>query len=272
MTASRGLRAQAEDDDGRSGYAALSDRALVDAMRELDAEAIVEFIDRFQHVVLIQARRLRIPRAERQGWTSDLLYDVARSLCRRGPAAPPRALTAYLITACKRKAFASTRQRLVRERLESEHAEEAAGYGDRAVLASCSEHTVRSAHGAEWEATPLPTVLERLVSVFDEGITGDERELLSWVAQHISYSEIAEWVGDKRNAVVKRVTRLRARLIDATIRYGDNLQREERQELLRFLRRSGAFTEKDLEPLVRHDARRDHTKTPTKEERPDARQ
>lgn len=185
---------------------------------------------------------------------------------------PPRALTAYLITACKRKAFGSTRQRLVRERQVSDHAEEVAGSGDRAVLASCSEHAVRCAHGPEWGEAPLPPVRERLVSVFDEGISGDERELLSWVAQHISYSEIAGWVGAKRTTVVKRVTRLRARLIDATIRYGDNLEREERRELLRFLRRSGAFTEKDLEPLVRRDTGRDHVKTPMKEERSDAQQ
>jgi hypothetical protein len=235
----------------KARYRNCSDRTLLDAVRALELGAIEEFIERFQHVALVQARRLRIPREERKGWVIELLYDVCAALARERRAAPPRSLVAYLITACKRKAFAALRDRALREVRERDAADDVAGTGERAVVTCASEYSLRAMYGPASEASELPPVLERLVSMFDEGVSEDERQLLSWLGQRIPYSTIAGWLGMQRSAVIKRVTRLRARLIDAALRYGEGLEPDERHELLRFLRRTGAYSERDLGSLIR---------------------
>ncbi len=236
--------------DTRSRYRQYSDRALLDAMRSFDADALEEFIARFQHLLLLQARRLRIRPEERKGWVAELLYDVASSLCRQPHGSAPRALIPYLITACKRKAFAARRDVAVRERTDAGLMGDLGGAGEAALLTTCSEDAVRGTYGPDREPVALPPVLERLVSVFEEGISMEERMLLSWVSQRTPYSLIATWLGVTRSAAIKRVTRLRARLIDAAMRFGGSLGREDRAELLRFLRRSGSFMDVDLEGLT----------------------
>ena len=79
----------------------------------------------------------------------------------------------------------------------------------------------------------------------------DERRLLSWVAQRTSFSTIARMLGEQRSAIVKRVTRLRARLIEAALRFGESLGASERAELVRFLRRTGAYDPAALDALAR---------------------
>ena len=224
----------------RARYAALSDRALLDAMRAHDALAIEEFMRRFRCLAIVHAKRLRIPSYERAGWVTDLLYEVVISLCRKD-AAMPRALGPYLVTTFRRKAYASRRQQLVRERLELAEADDVGGTGQRALLSTCSEAAVRASRGPDWEPNPLPLVLERLVSAMDEGVSEDERLLLRWIARRMPYSLIGTWLGITRSAAVKRVTRLRARLLEATLRFGGTLDLRDRVELARFLRRTQVF-------------------------------
>ena len=250
MTASRWTTGDSPGAE-KARYRNCSDRTLLDAVRALELGAIEEFIERFQHVALAQARRLRVAPAERKGWVIELLYDVCAALARERRVAPPRSLVAYLITACKRKAFAASRDRALREVRECDAAEDVVGTGERAVVTCASEYSLRAMYGATSETSELPPVLERLVSMFDEGVSEDERQLLSWIGQRIPYSTIATWLGMQRSAVIKRVTRLRARLIDAALRYGEGLEPEERHELLRFLRRTGAYSERDLASLIR---------------------
>jgi hypothetical protein len=219
-------------------------------MRSLDAHALEEFIDRFQHLVLLQARRLRVPSEDRKAWTADLLYDVASSICRQPHRIGLVALVPYLITACRRKVLVSRRDRMVRERTDAGLMGDLGGEGESALLTTCSEDAVRRTYGPDVEPIALHPVLERLVSMFEHGVSNDERMLLSWVAQRTSYSLIATWLGITRSAAVKRVTRLRARLVDAAMRFGKSLGREDRAEFLRFVRRSRAFTEADLEALA----------------------
>jgi hypothetical protein len=234
---------------GRSSYAALSDRALLDAMRTRDVAAIEEFIRRFQHLALVHAKRLRVPPDERRHWVAEVLYEVALVLCRR-ESPVPHALGPYLVTAFRRKTFAAHRQRVVRERLQTAASDEVGGAGQRALLGACSEASVRATYGPAWEPALLPPVLERLVAMLEQAVSVDERELLSWVGRRVSYSTIAEWLGITRSAAVKRVTRLRARLVEAAMRFGGSLEREDRAELVRFLRRTGAFEEAELLALA----------------------
>lgn len=213
-------------------------------MRAQDDRAFEEFVRRFQLPALLQARRLRVPPAERREWVSDVLYQTGIALCRRH-APPYGSVIAYLVTACKRKSLADRRNLEARDRREMQCADDA-GSGERAVLSLCSEATLRAAYGAEWEPASLPPVLEWLVSLLGEATTEDDRSLLAWVGQRVPYSEIAGWLGITRSAAVKRVTRLRARLADATRRLAESLGRRDRAELLRFLRRAKALDEASL--------------------------
>lgn len=263
MTASR-WTSGVESDDGerQSRYRNAGDRALIDGMRTLDPAALEEFVARFEDLVTLRAKKHRVPLAERRAWVADLLYDVAGTLSRQARGTVPEHLAGYLIGACRRKALAMARDRLVREQIEDALAREGGGAAEHAVLSVCSEHSVRSTYGADVEPAPLPPVLERLVSMFDEGISDDERQLLAWIGQRIPYSEIAQWLGDTRTAVAKRVSRLRGRLIESALRFGTTLEREDRRELLRFLRRSDFLNELELRTLAAAPQPRDASASP----------
>lgn len=231
-----------------SRHAALSDRALIDAMRAREGEAVEEFIRRFQHLVFVQAKRLRIPAAERRRWVGDLLVEVASSLARRRRDAP-RAIAPYLVTAAKRKAFADRRQQAARERLTSANATEIGGAGERALASTCSEASIRATHGPGWEPSSLSMGLVHLVERLDARMSPQERQLLSWMAHRVPYATIAQWLGITRAAAIKRGTRLRARLVDMVLEIGVSLEPAERAELLRLLRRTGGFGAAELSAL-----------------------
>jgi hypothetical protein len=229
----------------QSRYCVLTDRALLDALRSRDGEATEELIRRYQPLVLVQARRLRIPPKERRHWAIELLYHVVTTLARDATSIP-RALGPYLVTACQRKAFDEWRNERTRERWEVHCADETGARDQRAVVSACSEDAVRSTYGPDWEPVRLPPVLERLVSMFEEGVSSDERQLLSWVGQRVPYSLVAEWLGISRLAAIKRVGRLRDRLIEAALRFGTSLDAADASELTRFLRRAGVVDESRL--------------------------
>lgn len=226
-------------------YVAMSDRALVDAMRGRDGAAVAEFIARFQHLVFVQARRLLVPAGERRRWALDLLVEVAASLARRRADAP-RALAPYLVTACKRKMLAERRQLLERARLEREQSVEIGGGDERAIPGACSESSVRATHGPGWEPETLPEGLVRLVAMLDAHMDPGERQLLSWMAHRVPYATIATWLGITRSAAVKRGTRLRARLVDLVLRIGASMEPQSRRDVLRMLRRTQRFDEREL--------------------------
>ena len=229
----------------------VGDAALVVGVRRGDIEAIDEFLERFQEVVMSQAKLLRVPPVEWRAWTSDLLCDVVVGLiAKRG--ASPRSVVAYLLTAARNKHRAAHRDWSLHQRRLDEHA---AGLGgaERVLASACSEFSVRTTYGPGWEPAPLPPVLERLVAAMEHAIHPDERRLLSWVAQRTSFSTIARMLGEQRSTIVKRVTRLRARLIDAALRFGESLAASDRAELVRFLRRTGAYDAAALDALARGD-------------------
>jgi CRP-like cAMP-binding protein len=230
-------------------YREVGDAALVAAVRRGDAEAIDEFLERFQEVVMSQAKLVRVPAPEWRTWTADLLCDVVVGLVdKAGPS--PRSIVAYLMTAARNKHRAALRQRLLRERRLDERATLLAG-AERVLETACSEFSVRMTQGCDWEPAPLPPVLDRLVSAMEFAIGPDDRRLLSWVAQRTSFSTIARMLGEQRSTIVKRVTRLRARLIEAALRFGESLGAHERAELVRFLRRTGAYDAAALDALAR---------------------
>jgi hypothetical protein len=239
---------------GVTRYGALSDAALIHAMRARDERAVAEFVRRHQFLVLMQARRFRVPLAERRAWVAEALDALAESLMRKRSTIP-LSLPRYVVAAAKRRALAGRRDLALRERRESEALGELGGLGEGAVVAICSEDSVRNTYGPAWEPSSLSPLLERLLSVFVAEVNADERELLSWVGQRVPYSRMAEWLGVTRSAAVKRVTRLRKRLVDATLRFGGSLEPDQRAELLRFLRRARTLDDATLEALSGTEAR-----------------
>jgi len=223
-------------------WQSLGDRALVAALREGETDAAEEFIRRFEELALRYARSLRIPRGDRSHWTGEVLYDIALSLSRgRGPM--PRQLAAYVTAACKYKA---QRERASEHRYRArvrDAAEEVADAGECAAIYACSEASIRFARGPDYEEQPLAPVLQRLSAVLDEDLSSDDRQLLSWVGQKISYTTIASWLGISRPAAVSRIQRLRERLGALVLRFAKIAARSDRAELIRFLRRSETVEE-----------------------------
>lgn len=219
-------------------YRGASDDAVVHAMRAGAEPAMREFIERYQSLVLVQARRFRVPEDERQHWTAEALYDVALSLI-RSTRPVPTSLPGYLIAACRRKALMSERAR--RARMVREAAVAGNVGGERVIMATCSEDSLRQARGPMREVSSLPVVLERLVEALDDRLDTSERTLLSWMGQRVPYSTMAAWLNISRAAVIKRAMRLRVRLLGVAMEFGQSLDSADRRELVRFFRRTGAL-------------------------------
>jgi DNA-directed RNA polymerase specialized sigma24 family protein len=222
-----------------------TEQELVAGLRAGRVEAFTEFMRRFQHLVDRYARRFGVPAADRKHWVAELLHDVALTLA-RGRVYARGSLTAYLIGACAKKARQMMRAERARAAYELEGLRELGGLGERAVAALCSEGSMRDSHGPDWNPPLLSAPLERLVSALDEGVTQEERQLLVWRGQLVSYSQMAQWLGTSRGAVKAKVRRLVVRLIDVSLRFGATLDLEDRREILRFLRRSEAVDEERL--------------------------
>ena len=219
-------------------YREASDETVVHAMRAGEEPAMREFIERYQSLVLVQARRFRVPEDERQHWTAEALYDVALSLIRSARPVPT-SLPGYLIAACRRKAMMSERAR--RSRMVREAAVAGSVGGERVIVATCSEESLRQARGLTRETSSLPVVLERLVEALDDRLDASERTLLSWMGQRVPYSTMAAWLEISRSAVIKRAMRLRVRLLGVAMEFGQTLDAADRRELVRFFRRTGAL-------------------------------
>jgi hypothetical protein len=233
-------------------WASASDDVLIDGLRDRIPEAVDAFIRRFEAAATRYARAAGVDATDRAHWVAELLYEVAMSLGRRS-GAPPHHLGAYVAGACRlrireERAHEATYRTRLADALSEVHNENSA-FREVVVASLSSEHSLRQARGPDWEAAPLAPVLERLVSAFDEGITFGERQLLKWLGDQISYTTIAAWLGVTRPAAVSRIQRLRRRLIEAALRFGTGLERGERAELARFLRRSGTVAEERVRVL-----------------------
>jgi hypothetical protein len=219
-----------------------------------------EFIERYQSLVLVQARRFRVPEDERQHWTAEALYDVALSLI-RSTRPVPTSLPGYLIAACRRKAMMSERAR--RSQMVREAAVAGNVGGERVIVGTCSEDSLRQARGPAREESSLPLVLERLVEALDDRLDTSERTLLSWMGQRVPYSTMAAWLKISRSAVIKRAMRLRVRLLGVAMEFGQTLDTADRRELVRFFRRTGALDALALARLENGEHARDARRSST---------
>lgn len=225
---------------------------LIGAMRTGVGAAVDEFIERYQSVAFSCARSHRIPADELDHWVKQLLNDVALWLMARTEV--PASLVG-LVRACSHRR-ATSRERALRARrcIEEQNLVELEGMSDdgrheHALSTTTSQGSIRDTVDPTYDPSPLPLSLEQLVSAMEEGLTDDERQLLSWVSQRVSYTTIAIWLNEPRSTIVTRVTRLRVRLLEAAYQYAWWLDRAEHAEVLRFFRRTGVFRDEELERL-----------------------
>ena len=208
---------------------------LVRLMRQGDYLALREFARRYRPMLRRYCDQAGLDVRDFVSLAADVLGDVALQLIEsRG--AVPETVDNLLITMFKNRFIDEERKegrRAARAQTAGADGEEMDGVS-RAVS---SEASVRAASGPLWEAVPLARGVERLASMLDEGLTEEERMLLSWVSAHRPQTQIAEWLGLSYSAARKRLERLRARLSDLAKQYQHSLSGRDRRDVDRFFAR-----------------------------------
>lgn len=221
----------------RTDYADLTDRQLIEHMRREEPEALQEFFERFQPLLLRYARSLGVQSALREQVVLGCLDDVALVLMRHLTPIP-RSLAAYLIRALRHDVLGERRGTGRRAARDEAALALRGAMTERVVLEVCSEESVRASAGPDWEAAALSPALERLASALDEGLTDEERCVLGWLGQWVPQALVADWLGISYGALRVRVSRLRDRLREAALRYAGQLPPEDRAVLQEFFRRT----------------------------------
>ncbi|HEY2378926.1 MAG TPA: hypothetical protein VGH98_23305 [Gemmatimonadaceae bacterium] len=211
---------------------ALTDAALIDAMRDGFPEAWAEFDARFRPLLERYAARVGIPRWEWSVCITEVLDDEALRLIERTGQLPLH-LTAYLVRAVRSRFLEFKRASLRRERRYAM---------DGAAGAVMSEHARRASRPpriAE-ENGDRRSVAERFGHALSASLTTEEQHMLAWVAEGVPHRLIAEWLGINREAAKKRIARLCGRLRRAAAEASMQLPVQERREIERLMRRASA--------------------------------
>jgi len=223
-------------DDGKAGdVRELPDRALVEQMRKRDEAALREFARRFYPLLSREARGLGVQTSLRDEIVLQCLDDSLTTLVR--PRAPvPRSLAGYLCAALYHDVINARRDERRRARRSARAVSEGAG-NEWVVAEACSEDSLRASAGQQSEGTSLSPALERLAAALQEGLTSEERSILTWLGHWVPQRVMAEWLGKSYGAVRVQVVRLRARLKQVATRYAGTVAADEQRELTRFFRR-----------------------------------
>jgi DNA-directed RNA polymerase specialized sigma24 family protein len=211
----------------------LSDSELVDALRRNEPRAYATFIARFRPALEAYARRANIPRWEWAECITELLSDEALRLAmtRREP---PRNIAAYLVRAVRNKYLYT--KRAASCRLRNHVAASVDRFGERIIPSTCSDFARRMSAGPDAGSSSPPRIVARMMSDVSEGLSAEDRQLLTWVAEGITRGVIAEWMGISRDACAKRVWRLCRRLRADVVARSHHLDPRDRAELERFIR------------------------------------
>lgn len=172
-----------------------TDAELLEGLRGRDERALRELYERLAPQLRREARRLQVQPALREEAVCDVLRAVYDALVRPG-AASPKSLTAYAVRALQRRALLLERiARAAHAPLETAHRVAAGESGDE--------------HAPEDAASGDDRPLQRLAMALASSLTADERQLLSWLAEHVPQREIARWRGVEFGAMRGRILRLR---------------------------------------------------------------
>jgi DNA-directed RNA polymerase specialized sigma24 family protein len=217
---------------------ALTDAALIDAMRAGIPESWAEFDARYRPLLERYAARVGIPRWEWSVCITEVLDDEALRLIERAGQVP-RHLSAYLVRAVRNRFLELKRAAQRRERRYA-YAAHPEATGDGAIDLAMSEHARRSTHPprvAE-ENVSGPSPVARFAATLASRLTIDERQMLAWVSEGVPHRVIAGWLGITREAAKKRIARLCRRLRAIAEQETARLPVAERREIERLMRRA----------------------------------
>jgi RNA polymerase sigma factor (sigma-70 family) len=216
-------------------YRALPATELVRLLRQGNYDALQEFTARYAPLLINYVERAGFRVADVETVAADLLTDIAASLIQTR-SLPQCSMETYVVR-CFRNRLASLHRQSERDVRAHEQ------MLDPQDASGCSQGTMRSSAGPEYERAALPPVLQRLSSMLDEGLTREESDLLGAVSEYASQSDIAEWLGMSHDALRKQLERLRRRLRLIARRYINALSSRERAEIRRFFVRVDAIIE-----------------------------
>lgn len=225
----------------RASYGAMSDRELVLAMRRDARGAIEEFMRRFHRLLLSYARRAGLSTADGDALVYEILEDAAIELSSPG-AEMPEHVAASLVRRFRNRLLKLRRSTERYERHVREAAidvEYAAESDEPQAVVGCSQFGLRQAWGAEPSESRYAAIIDQLSVLLDEGLSEEERQLLAAVSERVSQRRIAEALGMSHGALRVKLSRLRKKLCETAVRYGDSLDADRAAALRAFLRRCG---------------------------------
>ena len=242
---------------------ALTDTALVIAMRARHAAAWGEFLLRFGPLLEEYARRIGIPRDAWDVCVREVLEDEAVRLAARA-SAPPESLAGYLVSAVRHRWLRAKRAATRRARWYDDAARDGSESAEAVVRVLCSAHARRVSEGPLATESQESEAMLALARVVTRDLSDEDLLLLAWSAEGVPRREMAAWMGIGYEAARKRVLRLAHRLRDVAGERAHELTPVHRFELARILRRAGtaipwqhrAAPEPAVEsPKEAHDAR-----------------
>jgi DNA-directed RNA polymerase specialized sigma24 family protein len=205
------------------------DATLVAGIRRGDTGALREFCERFRPVLLDQARRFRVPSAEREEVVMEFLDDMALKLA---TAKMPYALPRFVVKSFRHRLIDQWR---AMKRMEHRWTEGIPDTPDERILAgTCSEFSRSAAHGtvANEDASEVVT---GLVTYLLSQRTASERDMLTWISYHVPLRNVADWLGISYTAAKVRLFRLRAKMHKEISAYLQSIDANERRTLERLL-------------------------------------
>ena len=227
----------------RVRWRATNDAELVAAMRRGSYEALREFYARFEPLLARYAARAGISTETWEDDAHDVLCDVVMALVENTRPARSRNdvrhIHAYIQRAFRNRLLDAKRAAARREHRDADATSSAAETGERMVLSTCSESSVRAANADIEGAEPSPSpALARLASVLDAELSVSERQMLTWVSNNVPMRDIAIWLEISYAAAKVRLSRTRSRLRERALRHVNACVGAERAELLDFFGRS----------------------------------
>ena len=234
--------AEAGGGEGTRAARALTDGALVQALRAGEMLAVAEFVSRFTPLLESYALRTGIPRSDWDVCIQEVLEDEAMRLM-TPTGSPPRSLAAYLVAAVRHRWLKVRRGELRRARREGDlFCGGGAPIGDATPVlrALCSAHSLRVSEGPELAEPSRSSAVELLATRVAAELSEQDLLLLTWVAEGVSRRQIAEWLGVGYEAARKRVLRLAHRVRDLAATRAATLDAVERAEVVRRLPRPAA--------------------------------
>lgn len=248
----------------RMRWRATNDAALVAAMRKGSYEALREFYARFEPLLARFAARAGISTDAWEEDAHDVLCDVVLALLenpRPGRARNEvRDIHGYIQRAFRNRLLSATRATARREQRDATAMSSAAETGERMVLSTCSEGSVRASRGAYRDADrpdasdDLSPAIAKLAQVIDAELSVSERQMLTWVSHDVPMREIAQWLEISYAAAKVRLSRTRSRMRQRALRYVNECAGDERAELLDFFRRSAGMQRSAHADSERHAA------------------